>query len=77
MQDMRNEGEVGMTIALWIIAACEIIRALQNFAQLEMVRRDQSAQGDLYERYATDIREIDRELSEFLMMRGDKEDDGK
>ena len=66
-----------MTLALWIIAICEIIRAIQNFAQLEMVRRDQSARGDLYERYSSDIREIDRELSELLMMRSNKEDDGK
>lgn len=34
-----------MKIAIWIIAICEVVRALQNMAQLMMIHHDTGA-GD-------------------------------
>lgn len=37
-----------MEIAIWIIVACEIIRAAQNMVQIMMVKHDSKGRDDLY-----------------------------
>lgn len=38
-----------MEIAIWIIVACEIIRAAQNMVQIMMVKHDSKGRDDLYQ----------------------------
>ena len=51
-----------MTIALWIIAICEIIRAIQNMIQLSAVKRDTSARDNAYEEFVKSLKYSDREF---------------
>lgn len=62
-----------MTVAIWIIAVCEIVRMLQNAVQIEMIRRDQSARSDLY----TKMEQTDRVIAKAMMDDINKGDDGK
>lgn len=48
-----------MTIALWIIAVCEIIRAAQNMIQIATIRHDTSARDNAYAEF------VQRLLKEF------------
>ena len=56
-----------MVAALWIIAVCEIFRALQNFVQIEMVRRDLNARGNLYAEFIKSLKQDDREFVKRLL----------
>ena len=51
-----------MTIAIWIIAACEIIRMLQNAIQIHMVRHDTSARDNVYAEFVKSLKATDREF---------------
>ena len=51
-----------MTIALWIIAICEVIRALQNMMSLKMVKDDTSARDNAYEEFVKSLKQSDREF---------------
>ena len=51
-----------MTIAIWIIAACEIIRMLQNAIQIHMVRYDTSARDNAYAEFVKSLKQSDREF---------------
>ena len=62
-----------MTVAIWIIAVCEIVRMLQNAVQIEMIRRDQSARGDLY----TKMEQTYKAIAKTVMDDINKGDDGK
>lgn len=59
-----------MTVALWIIAVCEVIRMVQNAMQLMMVKRDSSARDNAYAEFVkslkvTDMEFVKRMLEEF------------
>ena len=43
-----------MTVVIWIIAVCAIIMVAQNIVQIEMIRRDQTARGELCKKYLED-----------------------
>lgn len=67
-----------MTIAIWIIAACEIIRMLQNAIQIHMVRHDTSARDNAYAEFIKSLKATDKEfvkrlLEEFEKETGDRE----
>ena len=51
-----------MTIALWIIAICELIRALQNMLQLGMMKRDAGARDNAYAEFVRSLHDTDREF---------------
>ena len=65
-----------MTIALWIIAICEVIRAAQNALQLSSIRQDRSARDNVYTEFIKSLKMSDREyvkrlLEEFEKCEGD------
>ena len=67
-----------MTIAIWIIAVCEIIRALQNFIQIMSIRHDTSARDNAYAEFVKSLKQTDREfvqrvLKEFEEQAGEQE----
>ena len=49
-----------MTIALWIIAVCEVIRALQNWIQLAMIKHDTGARDNAYAEFVKSLKDDDR-----------------
>lgn len=67
-----------MTIAIWIIAGCEIIRAVQNFIQIMAIRQDTSARDNAYAEFVKSLHQTDREfvqrvLKEFDEQKGEKD----
>lgn len=51
-----------MTIAVWIIAICEIIRMLQNLIQLRLLVSDNSARDNAYSEFVKSLKMNDREF---------------
>lgn len=69
-----------MTIALWIIAVCEVIRAAQNALQLFMVRHDSSQRDNAYAEFIKSLKQDDQQfvrsmLEEYENMEGSKTND--
>lgn len=50
-----------MTVAIWIIAACEIIRILQNTLQLKMMVQDTGARDNAYSEFIKSLKDTDKE----------------
>ena len=51
-----------MTIAIWIIAICEIIRAVQNMIQILAIRKDTAARDNAYAEFVKSLKQSDREF---------------
>lgn len=56
-----------MIVALWIIAVCEVIRALQNLIQISMVRRGSSARDNAYAEFVKSLKQNDRQFVERML----------
>lgn len=56
-----------MIVALWIIAVCEVIRALQNHIQLSMVRRDSFSRDNAYAEFVKSLKQTDRQFVERML----------
>ena len=50
-----------MSIALWIIAICEVVRAVQNALQLLSFKHDRSARDNAYTEFVKSLKMSDRE----------------
>lgn len=51
-----------MTIALWIIAVCEVIRMAQNFIQIASIKHDASARNNAYAEFIKSLKQSDKEF---------------
>ena len=56
-----------MKVALWIIAACEVVRILQYQIQLGMMKDDTSARDDAYKAFVRSLDVPDREMVKKLL----------
>lgn len=56
-----------MSVAIWIIAVCEVVRALQNLMQLRMVKHDTSARDNAYSEFVKSLKATDREFVERVL----------
>ena len=56
-----------MEIAIWIIAICEIIRALQNMTQLMLVMKDTGERNNAYAEFVKSLKCTDKEYVEKLL----------
>lgn len=63
-----------MTIALWIIAVCEVIRAAQNALQLIMVKRDSSQRDNAYAEFIKSLKQDDRQFVRRMLEEFEKGD---
>ena len=52
---------------LWIIAICEIIRALQNALQIAMLLHDTGARDNAYKEFVKSLKSSDREFVEKML----------
>lgn len=50
-----------MTVALWIIAICELVRAAQNMMQILMIRRDTAQRDNCYTEFVKSLKDSDSE----------------
>lgn len=64
-----------MTIALWIIALCEIIRAVQNAFQLRMIHHDTGARDNAYAEFVKSLKTDDREMVKNLLKEFEQQDE--
>lgn len=65
-----------MKTALWIIAICEVIRAVQNFVQIMTIRHDTKGRDNAYSEFIKSLKATDREwvrrmLEEFEKKEGE------
>ena len=51
-----------MIIAIWIIAFCEVIRAIQNMIQLAMIKHDKGSRDNAYKEFVKSLKETDKEF---------------
>ena len=65
-----------MTIALWIIAICEAIRAVQNTLQLAMIKHDTKARDNAYAEFVKSFKDTDKEFVRKLLEEFEREGDG-
>ena len=66
-----------MTIALWVIAICEVIRAAQNSIQLWHVKKSEKVSENAYQEFIKSLHKTDREfvkdmLKEYEKMEADE-----
>ena len=64
-----------MIAALWIIAVCEVIRAVQNMMQLAMVRKDTGARDNAYEEFVKSLKQTDREFVKAILEEFEREEE--
>ena len=64
-----------MEIALWIIAVCEVIRAVQNMLQLRMYKKDESGRENAYAEFVKSLKTTDREFVHRLLEEFEKKVD--
>lgn len=51
-----------MVVALWIIAVCEVIRAIQNMIQIMTIRQDKGARDNAYAEFIKSLKQTDKEF---------------
>ena len=51
-----------MIIALWIIAVCEVIRALQNIVPIVVQVRNSKSQENAYSEFIKSLKKSDKEI---------------
>lgn len=66
-----------MTTAIWIIAIIEVIRALQNMAQLIMVKHDTGARNNAYAEFVKSLKTTDREFVRKMLEEFEKAEGGE
>lgn len=65
-----------MTIAIWIIAVCEIIRAAQNMLQIAMLKRDTGARDNAYAEFVKSLKDTDKEFVRKVLEEFEEESHG-
>ena len=63
-----------MTIAIWIIAVCEIIRAAQNMLQIMAIRHDTGERDNAYAEFVKSLKQTDREFVKRMLEEFNRED---
>ena len=63
-----------MVVAIWIIAVCEVIRALQNVMQLIMYWNDKGQRDNAYQAFIYSLKDSDRDMVKKLLMEIDKKE---
>lgn len=56
-----------MRIAIWIIAICEVIRAVQNMIQIMAIRHDTVGRDNAYAEFIKSLKQSDKEFVRELL----------
>lgn len=63
-----------MIYAIWVIAICEVIRAMQNMAQIAMLKHDTGARDNAYEEFVKSLKQTDREFVKRMLEEFEREE---
>ena len=66
-----------MTVALWIIAICEIIRIIQNALQLWALHAEKNMRQGAYAEFVRSLRGTDKEFVKSLLKEFEAQEDNK
>lgn len=61
-----------MVIAIWIIAVCEIIRAIQNMVQIATIRHDTRGRDNAYAEFVKSLKQSDKQFVKELLKEFDR-----
>ena len=61
-----------MIYAIWIIAICEVIRAIQNMMQLAMLKHDTGARDNAYAEFVKSLNKNDRQFVKEMLEEFDR-----
>lgn len=64
-----------MKIALWIIAICEVIRAIQNMIQIATIRHDTAGRDNAYAEFVKSLKQSDKEFVRRMLEEFEKQED--
>lgn len=51
-----------MIVAIWIIAICEVIRAIQNMVQIAAMKHDTKGRDNAYAEFIKSLKRTDKEF---------------
>ena len=63
-----------MTTAIWLIAICEVIRMLQNWIQIAIIRHDTAGRDNAYAEFVRSLKQSDREFVRKTLEEFEKEE---
>ena len=63
-----------MKTALWIIAVCEVVRAVQNFVQIMTIRHDAKGRDNAYAEFVKSLKATDSEFVRRMLDEFEKQD---
>lgn len=66
-----------MIVAIWIIAICEVIRALQNMVQLFMVFHDTGQRDNAYKEFVKSLKDNDKEFVKKMLREFEEQEHDK
>lgn len=61
-------------VALWIIAVCEVIRALQNMTQIRATKHDLAQRDNAYAEFIKTLKQSDKEFVRNMLEEFEKQD---
>lgn len=64
-----------MTVAIWIIAICEVLRMAQNAWQLRMIKADSGARDNAYAEFVKSLKMDDKEFVKKMLEEFNEDDD--
>ena len=63
-----------MTIAIWIIAICEIVRLIQNLMQLRHLWKSEKMSANVYDEFIKHLKQSDKEFVREMLEKFEKEE---
>lgn len=66
-----------MIIALWIIAVCEVIRAIQNIVPIVVQLRNSKNQENAYSEFIKSLKKSDKEFVADMIQEWQRQEGGK
>jgi len=64
-----------MIVAIWIIAVCEVIRAIQNIVPIVVQVRNSKNQENAYSEFVKSLKKTDREFMDDLVKEWERQED--
>mgnify|MGYP007069881355 FL=1 len=63
-----------MLTPIWIIAICEVVRAIQNMVQIATIRHDTKGRDNAYAEFVKSLKDSDREFVRKMLDEFEKSD---
>lgn len=63
-----------MSVPIWIIAICEIVRAIQNMIQIMAIRHDTAGRDNAYAEFVKSLKQSDKEFVRRMLDEFEKEE---